>query len=57
MNIVIIIFNTIMPQAILNETSKTIEEIELITDLTDYIRVIFDEIYKAIYFHKNRLEI
>jgi hypothetical protein len=46
-----------MPQAILNETSKTIEEIELITDLTDYIRVIFDEIYKAIYFHKNRLEI
>ena len=56
-NVFITILNTIMPQAILNETSKSIEEIELITDLADYIRVIFDEIYKAIYFDKKRLEI
>lgn len=40
----------------MDRTIKSIAEIEAITDLSDYTRVVFYEIDKSIYFHKEHLE-
>ena len=41
----------------MDRTIKSIAEIEAITDLSDYTRVVFYEIDKSIYFHDEHLEI